>query len=385
MRLYRLSAEQGNWMAHRNLGYMYKEGKGVPIDLVYALMWFILAASSGDEVADSEVYELRDVLDNSQISQANEMAEQCTSSEYFDCSYPKNEINWECPPSEYFKCVYSNNESNWDPLAFVCNYESDEPLTLQIENETLRIGSLDVKHQFKILKRNNSSIEWNDTSYMKVPFNVSHILDLENEELTFSLSLLSPEETKLDCLQVEENEIEDYEKDMRSVMVEEGWTPRLPPLSFYLKMAKDKDHPKVIHQMNLRCESLQYTEAVAVLSSRCDDLDILSKESEIKQCMGDSTFSVWKEMKNDLLYHVNKHESLNNLYKYLSNAQLQRQSSIITKTYNKSFINFLNKKEDENCWGDLTGDLCWEEEKFMCKKLREEKSLQHWFENLTSN
>ena len=384
-RLYRLSAEQGNWMAHRKLGYMYKEGEGVRIDLVYALMWFILAVSSGDKVSDSEVYELRDVLDNSQISQANEMAEQCTSSEYFDCSYPKNEINWECPPSEYFKCVYSNNESNWDPLAFVCNYESDEPLTLQIENETLRIGSLDVKHQFKILKRNNSSIEWNDTSYMKVPFNVSHILDLENEELTFSLSLLSPEETKLDCLQVEENEIEDYEKDMRSVMVEEGWTPRLPPLSFYLKMAKDKDHPKVIHQMNLRCESLQIIEAVAVLSSRCDDLDILSKESEIKQCMGDSTFSVWKEMKNDLLYHVNKHESLNNLYKYLSNAQLQRQSSIITKTYNKSFINFLNKKEDENCWGDLTGDLCWEEEKFMCKKLREEKSLQHWFENLTSN
>ena len=46
-------------------------------------------------------------------------------------------------------------------------------------------------------------------------------------------------------------------------------------------MAKDKDHPKVIHQMNLRCESLQIIEAVAVLSSRCDDLDILSKESEI--------------------------------------------------------------------------------------------------------
>ena len=95
MRLYRLSAEQGNWMAHRKLGYMYKEGEGVPIDLVYALMWFILAASSGDKVSDSEVYELRDVLDNSQISQAIEIAEQCTSSEYFDCSYPKNEINWD--------------------------------------------------------------------------------------------------------------------------------------------------------------------------------------------------------------------------------------------------------------------------------------------------
>ena len=386
MRLYRLSAEQGHRMAQRNLGYMYKNGEDVPIDLVKSFVWFLLSGSSGDKVSESEVNELRNVLDESQERQAYEMAEKCISSEYLDCGYP-NEIYWKCPPSEYFKCVYSNNESNWDPLAFVCNYQGDDPLTVQIEDETLRIGSLDVKHQFKILKRNNSSIEWNDTSYMKVPFDVSHVLDLENQELTFNLSSafnISSEGTKLDCIQVEETEIEDYEKDMTSVMVEEDWTPRLPPLSFYLKMAEDKDHPKVIHQMNLRCEAFHYLLAVNTLS-HCDDLDILSKESEVKQCLSDTTFAGWKEVKKNLEYHINEHTNLNNVGNYLSSAQLQMQSSLFMKAYNKSVKNFLNKEEDESCWGDLTGLLCWEEEKLMCEKLREEKSLQDWFESLRAD
>ena len=387
MRLYRLSAEQGNWSAQRNLGYIYKEGEYIPIDLVKSFMWFLLAGSSGDrEFIESELNELRNVLDESQERQAYEMAEKCISSEYLDCGY-LNEIYWECPPSEYFKCVYSNNESNWDPLAFVCNYQGDYPITLQIENETLRYGSLDVKHQFKILKRNNSSIEWNDTSYMKVPFDVSHILDLENQELTFNLSSafnLSSEGTKLDCIQVEENEIEDYEKDMTSVMVEEDWTPRLPPLSFYLKMAEDKDHSKVIHQMNLRCAAFHYLLAVNTLS-HCDDLDIFSKESEVKQCLSDTTFAGWKEVKKNLEYHINEHTNLNNVGNYLSNAQMQMQSSLFMKAYNKSAKIFLNKEEDESCWGDQTGLLCWEEEKLMCEKLREEKSLQDWFESLQAD
>jgi hypothetical protein len=70
---------------------------------------------------------------------------------------------------------------------------------------------------------------------------------------------------------------------------------------------------------------------------------------------------------------------------YLSNAQLQMQSSLFMKAYNKSVKNFLNKEEDESCWGDQTGLLCWEEEKLMCEKLREEKSLQDWFESLQAD
>ena len=89
MRLYRLSAEQGNWSAQRNLGYIYKEGEYIPIDLVKSFMWFLLAGSSGDRVSESELNELRNLLDESQERQAYEMAEKCISSEYLDCGYLK--------------------------------------------------------------------------------------------------------------------------------------------------------------------------------------------------------------------------------------------------------------------------------------------------------
>ena len=85
MRLYRLSAEQGNWMAHRNLGYIYKEGKGVPIDLVYALMWFILAAGAGDEVADSEVQDLSNQLNKSQVKEATGLVDDCVDNKFVGC------------------------------------------------------------------------------------------------------------------------------------------------------------------------------------------------------------------------------------------------------------------------------------------------------------
>ena len=84
-RLYRLSAEQGNWQAHRNLGYMYKEGEGVRIDLVYALMWFILASSDGDEVADSEVQDLSNQLDKSQVKEAYGLVADCLVNRFVGC------------------------------------------------------------------------------------------------------------------------------------------------------------------------------------------------------------------------------------------------------------------------------------------------------------
>ena len=84
-RLYRLSAEQGNWMAHRKLGYMFKEGEGVRIDLVYALMWFILASSDGDEVADSEVQDLSNQLDKSQVKEAYGLVADCLVNRFVGC------------------------------------------------------------------------------------------------------------------------------------------------------------------------------------------------------------------------------------------------------------------------------------------------------------
>ena len=84
-RLYRLSAEQGNWMALRKLGYMYKEGEGVRIDLVFALMWFILASSDGDEVADSEVQDLSNQLDKSQVKEAYGLVADCLVNRFVGC------------------------------------------------------------------------------------------------------------------------------------------------------------------------------------------------------------------------------------------------------------------------------------------------------------
>lgn len=358
--LYQTSASQGNVLAHRNLGFAYKEGKGIPIDLVKSLMWFLLGGSSGDDVSDYEAGEVQKMLNESKESEAFDLAKQCISSSFSDCGYPIAEIT----P---------------DSLNFVCNYQRDEPITLQIEGETIRIGSLDVKHRLDIVKRNNSSIEWIDTSYMKLPFNVNNILDLENKVLKFDL--LS-RETKLDCLEVEGSEIEEYEKEMESVMQDEDWSPRLPPLSMYLKMAEDKDHPKVIHQMNFRCESLHFTQAHTIVSTLCPGLDIDSEESEIKDCMNDTRYPAWKEMKNNLDYHINMHNQLNIEGNYLSEEQMDMQTSVFMSAYGTSFMKYL--KQEENCWGDTGGLLCWEEEANMCSKLKEEKSMQAWFDKVTA-
>ena len=72
-------------MAHRNLGYVYKEGKGVRIDLVYALMWFILAAGAGDEVADSEVQDLSNQLNKSQVKEATGLVDDCVDNKFVGC------------------------------------------------------------------------------------------------------------------------------------------------------------------------------------------------------------------------------------------------------------------------------------------------------------
>ena len=56
---------------------------------------------------------------------------------------------------------------------------------------------------------------------MKLPFNVDHELDIENQVMQFNLG---SNQTKLDCIQVEESEIKEYEQDMEIVVQEEGWS-----------------------------------------------------------------------------------------------------------------------------------------------------------------
>jgi len=48
---FRKSAEQGNEIAQRNLGYKYHNGDGVPKDSAEAVKWFRKSAEQGDSLA----------------------------------------------------------------------------------------------------------------------------------------------------------------------------------------------------------------------------------------------------------------------------------------------------------------------------------------------
>jgi len=47
VRLYRLSAEQGDAFAQYNLGVMYAKGRGFPQDYILAHMWLNLSGANG--------------------------------------------------------------------------------------------------------------------------------------------------------------------------------------------------------------------------------------------------------------------------------------------------------------------------------------------------
>ncbi|MBF0160109.1 MAG: SEL1-like repeat protein [Magnetococcales bacterium] len=74
VRLFRMAAEQGEVTAQANLGTMMANGQGTPRDHVTALMWFEIAASSGNQHAVSLYKTLSGGMTRSQIEQAREMA-----------------------------------------------------------------------------------------------------------------------------------------------------------------------------------------------------------------------------------------------------------------------------------------------------------------------
>lgn len=59
VRLYRLSAEQGNSSGQCNLGFMYENGYGVSKDYAEALKWYQLASAQGHERAKEAIKRLR--------------------------------------------------------------------------------------------------------------------------------------------------------------------------------------------------------------------------------------------------------------------------------------------------------------------------------------
>jgi len=70
--LYRKSAWLGNAEAQRNIGKMYAEGRGVPLDLVQAHAWLNLAAAAGNGGAQNDMQLLENKMSLEQIEQARQ-------------------------------------------------------------------------------------------------------------------------------------------------------------------------------------------------------------------------------------------------------------------------------------------------------------------------
>ena len=74
VRLYRLSAEQGDASAQFHLGTFYEQGQGVSQDYVSAHMWWNLSGSNGHKKAVTNRNKVEKKMSPSQIEKAQEMA-----------------------------------------------------------------------------------------------------------------------------------------------------------------------------------------------------------------------------------------------------------------------------------------------------------------------
>ena len=83
----RLAAEQGNADAQINLGVIHSNGDGVLQSNVMAHMWYDIAFANGQ----SEAEELRDeragLMARADVSKAQQMARECMTSDYQNCSW----------------------------------------------------------------------------------------------------------------------------------------------------------------------------------------------------------------------------------------------------------------------------------------------------------
>jgi TPR repeat protein len=82
---YRRAAAQGHVAAQLSLGDLYFRGEGVRQDVLRALMWFDLAAASGDVNAVKSRDFASKELSSQQIDQAQKMARDCQSRQFKQC------------------------------------------------------------------------------------------------------------------------------------------------------------------------------------------------------------------------------------------------------------------------------------------------------------
>ena len=87
VRWYHLAAIQGNASAQSNLGFMYKTGKGVPQDFLQAYMWYEIANISGHKDAEKWLHNLSRKMTAANIEKAQAMATECIGKAYKSCGW----------------------------------------------------------------------------------------------------------------------------------------------------------------------------------------------------------------------------------------------------------------------------------------------------------
>jgi TPR repeat protein len=88
MKWYTKAAQAGDADAQNNLADMYKDGQGVPRDLIRAYMWYTLAASANEGLRKEVAQSLAVVsaqLNAQQIVQAQDKARRCQQSHFKNC------------------------------------------------------------------------------------------------------------------------------------------------------------------------------------------------------------------------------------------------------------------------------------------------------------
>ena len=84
---YRLAAEQGNANAQSNLGLMYEYGRGVLQDNILSHMWYNIASANGYKKSSEWRDEIAAKMTGADISKAQTMAKECMSSSYKNCGW----------------------------------------------------------------------------------------------------------------------------------------------------------------------------------------------------------------------------------------------------------------------------------------------------------
>ena len=84
---YKLAAKQGDGRGQHGLAKMYRDGNWIRKDTIRSHMWFNIASANNYSGMASQRDELAQSMDGGDVSDAQEMARKCMSSNYKNCGW----------------------------------------------------------------------------------------------------------------------------------------------------------------------------------------------------------------------------------------------------------------------------------------------------------